>query len=79
MTSEAPSPSEARALELIRSLPEGPVRDRALHLLEFLSFYVQEPRCQGMGVEGFPCDEPRLACEECQRVWDLLAALEQRD
>jgi hypothetical protein len=67
---------EQQALQLIRAIPEGPLQHRALFLLQFLTFYVMEPRCQKMGVDGFPCDNPRLACDDCHKVWDLLDSVE---
>ena len=44
-----------------------------------LLFFFSNPRCQGMGVEGFPCGEPRSTCEECHEVWDMLDRLSARN
>jgi hypothetical protein len=37
-----------------------------------LVFYIQNPRCEGMQADGFPCGDPRNNCEECHRMWNLL-------
>jgi hypothetical protein len=72
------SPAEWRLVEAIRALPDGTLRDRVHEVFQELMFYVRNPRCQGMGAEGFPCGEPAATCEECHEVWDLLDALSQR-
>lgn len=72
------SPSEWHLVEAIRALPDSPLRERTTRILEELLFYVGSPRCQGMGVDGFPCGEPGSSCEECQAVWDLLDSIAQR-
>jgi hypothetical protein len=69
------SPSEGRLLLAIREIPEGNLRERALEVMGELVFFVGQARCQGMGVEGFPCGEPRSSCEACQEVWDVLDRL----
>jgi len=72
------SPAEWRLIESVRGLPERQLRDRIFEVLDSLLFYVRNPRCEGMGVEGFPCGEPASTCEECHQVWDLLESLAQR-
>ena len=72
------SPSERRLIQAIRSLPESDLRDRAHEVLGELLFFVQNPRCQGIGAEGFPCGEPATSCEECHQVWDLLEGISER-
>jgi hypothetical protein len=72
------SPAEWRLIESVRGLPESKLRDRIFEVLDSLLFYVRNPRCEGMGVEGFPCGEPASTCEECHQVWDLLEGLAQR-
>lgn len=72
------SPSEWRLLQAIRELPESALRERVHEVLGELLFYVANPRCQGMGAEGFPCGEPRTSCDECHEVWDLLEGLSRR-
>jgi hypothetical protein len=75
---EVLSPAEWRLIESLRNLPESPLRGRIFDLLDSLLFYVRNPRCEGMGVEGFPCGEPAATCEECHAVWDLLQAMADR-
>jgi hypothetical protein len=41
-------------------------------------FYVRNPRCEGIGVEGFPCGDPVTTCEECHQIWDLLESIAER-
>ena len=72
------SPSEWSLIQGLRRLPESPLRDRMNEVLEGLLFYVKNPRCQGMGPEGFACGDPQSTCEECQQVWDLLDSLAGR-
>jgi hypothetical protein len=75
---EVLSPSEWRLIQGIRQLPESRLRDRTSEVLEGLLFYVKNPRCQGMGVEGFPCGDPVSTCEECHQIWDLLDTINMR-
>jgi hypothetical protein len=63
---------EWNLIQGIRALPESPLRERVHDTLFELLFYIANPRCQGMGVEGFPCGDPRSSCEDCHRIWDLL-------
>ena len=69
------SPAEWTLIQAMRELPESPLRDRVHAIFGQLLFYVKNPRCQGIGVEGFPCGEPVSTCEECHNVWDLLDAI----
>ncbi|BDU77185.1 hypothetical protein [Mesoterricola sediminis] len=70
--------AEWRLVQAIRALPESSLRGRVHGVLEDLLFYVANPRCQGMGAEGFPCGEPVTSCEACHEVWDLLDSLATR-
>ena len=47
--------------------------------MDHLLFFFTNPKCQGMGVEGFPCGEPRASCDECHQLWDLLDRLSARN
>ena len=69
------SPSEMKLIEAIRALPESSLRDRTHEVLGGLMFYLQNPRCQGVGVDGFPCGEPVSSCAECHQIWDLLESI----
>ncbi len=66
------SPAEWKLIQGLRSRPDPALRERMQASLGELLFFFQTPRCQGMGVEGFPCGEPASSCEECHQVWDLL-------
>ena len=72
------SPSEWRLVQGLRDLPESRLRGRMTEVMESLLFYVRNPRCEGIGAEGFPCGEPVSTCEECHQVWDLLEAISDR-
>ena len=72
------SPAEWRLIKGLRGLPESRLRDRMSEVLEGLLFYVRNPRCEGMGVEGFPCGDPVSTCEECHQIWDLLETITDR-
>jgi hypothetical protein len=72
------SPAEWKLIQALRDLPESSLRDRVHAVFGDLLFFVQNPRCQGMGVEGFPCGEPVATCEECHHVWDFLDAVSRR-
>ena len=72
------SPSEWRLVQGLRGLPESKLRNRMDEVLEGLLFYVRNPRCEGIGVEGFPCGDPVTTCEECHQIWDLLESIAER-
>ena len=69
------SPAEWTLIQAIRALPESSLRDRTHEVLGGLMFYLQNPRCQGVGVDGFPCGEPVSSCAECHQIWDLLESI----
>jgi hypothetical protein len=72
------SPAEWHLIESVRGLPESKLRRRIFEVLDGMLFYVRNPRCQGMGAEGFPCGEPVSTCEECHQIWDLLDQISER-
>ena len=69
---QALSPSEWQLIEAIRALPDTDQRSRTHEVLGRLLFYLRNPRCQGLGPEGFPCGEPVATCSECDQIWTLL-------
>ena len=73
------SAAEWKLIQGLRALPEEALQARMLGSVQELLFFFSNPRCQGMGVEGFPCGEPRSTCEECQEVWDMLDRLSARN
>ncbi len=66
---------EWRILSRMREVPEGPLRDRLLNLLEELVALVQEPRCSQVQADGVPCGAVDADCEECLKVTELLDTL----
>lgn len=72
------SPAEWRLIESLRGLPGEALGGRAPQVLDCVLYYLRNSRCEGMGVDGFPCGEPAAACEECHEIWDLLERLAQR-
>ena len=66
------SPEEWRIILALRDIPHSPLRDKVAKVMNELVFYIQNPRCQGMQADGFPCGDPHNVCEECHRMWDLL-------
>ena len=69
---------EWHLIEAIRALPESTLRNRTHEVLGEMLFFVQNPRCQGIGAEGFPCGDPATTCNECHQVWDLLEQVSAR-
>lgn len=74
-----PSAAEWQLLETLRALPDEALRARMVRAVRELAFFFQNPRCQGIGVEGFPCGDPQGVCEECHQVWDLLDRLADKN
>jgi len=72
------TPSEWKFIQALRQLPADTLRGHALDVFTELLFYVDNPRCQGVGAEGFPCGEPKTSCDECHQVWNLLEVVAQR-
>lgn len=70
--------SEWKLIQELRALPESPLKGRVHEVLGELLFYVRNPRCQGVGVEGFPCGDPKSTCEDCHHIWDLLEQVGSR-
>ena len=62
----------------LRALPDEALRSRLQASLHELLFFFQHPKCQGMGVEGFPCGNPRSSCEDCHQIWDMLDKVAER-
>lgn len=66
------SPAEWQLVQSLRSLPDQALRDRMQASLGELLYFFQTPRCQGLGVDGFPCGDPRSSCDDCHQIWDTL-------
>jgi hypothetical protein len=66
------SPAEWKLIQDLRALPDDGLRARVHTSLGELLYFFHTPRCQGMGVDGFPCGDPRSSCEDCHQIWDAL-------
>ena len=62
----------------LREIPDSPLRTKVAGLLAELVRFIQQPRCQGMQADGFPCGTPNTSCEECQQMLDVLDDLAAR-
>jgi hypothetical protein len=72
------SAAEWKLIESLRGLPDEALRHRVHASLNELLFFFQHPKCQGMGVEGFPCGDPRSSCEDCHQIWEALDKVAER-
>jgi hypothetical protein len=72
------SAAEWSLIQGLRSLPDEVLRSRVHASLKELLFFFRTPKCQGMGVEGFPCGDPRSSCEDCQQIWAMLDKVAER-
>jgi hypothetical protein len=66
------SATEWKLIEALRALPDAALRTRVHASLQELLYFFQTPRCQGPGVDGFPCGDPKSSCDECHQIWDAL-------
>lgn len=72
------SAAEWKLIQDLRALPEEVLRGHVHASLSELLFFFRNARCEGMGVEGFPCGDPRSSCEDCHQIWDILDRLAAR-
>jgi hypothetical protein len=72
------SPAELRMINILRDMPESPLRDRVQKLLDDLLAFARNPRCHEHQPDGVPCDNPAADCDQCQVVLALLETLETR-
>ena len=72
------SAAEWKLIQDLRALPDEPLRTRVQTSLNELLFFFRTPKCQGIGVEGFPCGDPRSSCEDCHQIWDMLDKVAER-
>jgi hypothetical protein len=72
------SPEEWRIILALREIPESPLRQKVSGLFGELLRFIQQPRCQGMQGDGFPCSTPSTSCEECQEMLQALDDLAAR-
>lgn len=72
------SAAEWLLIQELRSLPDDRLRARVHGSFHELLYFFRTPRCEGMGIEGFPCGEPRSSCDDCQQIWDTLDRVAER-
>lgn len=72
------TPEEWKLIQELRALPESPLRTRVHQTFTELLFFFRNPKCQGIGIEGFPCGEPSSSCEDCHDIWDALDRVAER-
>ncbi len=72
------SAAEWKLIQDLRALPDEPLRHRVQTSLNELLFFFRTPKCQGIGVEGFPCGDPRSSCDDCHQIWDMLDKVAER-
>jgi len=76
------SADEWQLVLALRELPDSPVRRRLAALLQDLTRFIRDPRCQYMQADGAPCDTAHGACESCREMLavldDLAARLPER-
>ncbi|MBI3131678.1 MAG: hypothetical protein HYZ13_10160 [Acidobacteria bacterium] len=67
------APHETKLIDTLRNLPEDKQAPMAKACTELLILAEHNPRCAGIGIDGFPCGSPSDECERCHL---LMAALE---
>lgn len=72
------SPAEWKLVQELRTLPDSPLKDRVHAVLGEFLFFIRNPKCQGVGIEGFPCGTPQSTCEDCHRIWGTLDLISER-
>ncbi|MFN7957965.1 MAG: hypothetical protein U0P46_06555 [Holophagaceae bacterium] len=72
------STAEWKLIQDLRALPDAALRARVHTSLGELLYFFQNPKCQGIGVDGFPCGSPRSSCEECHQIWEALDRVAER-
>ncbi|HLP30345.1 MAG TPA: hypothetical protein VK150_03220 [Geothrix sp.] len=70
--------AEWTLIQELRSLPDEALRSRMQTSMRELLFFFRTPKCQGIGIEGFPCGDPRSSCEDCHQIWDMLDKVAER-
>jgi hypothetical protein len=66
---------ESALVNGLRDIPDGPVRDQLMALLLELVGYAGDPRCGRAQADGSPCLTVSCACEDCQQLRNVLAAM----
>lgn len=69
---------EWQLIQELRALPESALRPRVHQIFAELLFFFRNPKCQGIGIEGFPCGDPSSSCEDCHDIWKALDRVAER-
>ena len=72
------SATEWKLIQDLRALPDEALRARVQSSLGELLYFFRTPKCEGLGVEGFPCGDPRSTCDDCHAIWDALDMVAER-
>ncbi len=72
------SAAEWKLIQDLRALPEEALRTRVHASLNELLYFFRTPKCQGIGVDGFPCGDPKSSCDECHQIWEMLDRVAER-
>jgi hypothetical protein len=72
------SAAEWKLIQDLRELPDEALRERVQASLQELLYFFRTPKCEGMGVEGFPCGVPRSSCDDCHQIWEMLDRVAER-
>lgn len=72
------SPAEWKLIQDLRALPDEALRTRVQASMSELLYFFRTPKCQGIGVDGFPCGDPKSSCEDCYQIWDMLDKVAER-
>lgn len=66
---------EWRRLTALRDVPEGPLREELLALIDGLLEFVCDPGCAEMQADGVPCASAKAACDGCEKARAVLGRL----
>jgi hypothetical protein len=69
---------EGRLLTALREIPESPLRDDLMQLIDRLLAFAGAPGCAEMQADGAPCATAKLSCDRCEKVRSVLLDLDQK-
>lgn len=72
------TPEEARIIRTLREMPEGPLKNRVLRLLDELVAFARNPRCPELQADGVPCESAHNDCDTCVVVTGMLDLLARK-
>jgi hypothetical protein len=75
---EGLSGEERALIEVLREVPESPLRDLLTTLVRELARFAAQPGCAEMQADGVPCTSAQAACDECRKMTALLEGLRTR-